>query len=142
MRNEKTEELYTYPYAGVTHHPRMSLENRAAQFAPFAALSGYGEAVAETGRLTEERIELTADSLQEIQKKMHLLLQHAAEHPQVTTVFFAEDERKQGGRYEKTGGRTAAVDPEERILVFEDGRRIRMEDIVRLESPLFDDYGF
>lgn len=136
------EELYTYPYEGVTHHPHMSLENRAAQFAPFAALSGYGEAVEETGRLTEERIELTADSLQEIQEKMHLLLQYAAEHPQVTAVFFAEDERKQGGRYEKTGGRTAAVDPEERILVFEDGRRIRMEDIVRLESPLFDDYGF
>lgn len=136
------EKLVSFPYEGVRRHPRMSAEARAAQFAPFSALNGYEEAIAETGRVTEEMCELNEDALQEVQEKTAYLSSRLEEKPEVEFVFFAEDPLKAGGEYKKTAGRLKAVDRDRRLFVLTDHRTVPMDAVVSLYSPLLGDHDF
>ena len=118
-------------------HPRMPISDRAAIFSPFAALSGHGAAIAETARLTEQKIELDEDTKAELDRRQAVLLEHMDERPELTVTWFQRDEKKDGGAYLTTTGRLKKLRELERILVLTDGTEISLEDVVTLESDIF-----
>ena len=118
------EDIVDLPRHVSRTRPQMSMEARAAQFAPFAALTGYGDAVAETARLTEEEIELSDSAAEELDRKIRGAMTGGRA---VTIKYFVRDERKAGGEYGSATGRIRkAVQGE---LLLEDGCRIRAADI-------------
>ena len=122
---------------GLPHHvspsrPQVPMRDRAAQFAPFAALTGYGEAVAETARQTVEKHELSEPEAEELDRRLAELIARLPEHPEATVVYFVPDERKAGGAYISRTGRVRRVSLQERVLVMEDGAVIPLGDIVSL----------
>ena len=98
-------------------HPRMSRTNRAAQFAPFAALTGYEESIEETARLTDRRIELSEYEIEELNAKLNFIQEHIKERPKVTITYFQPDERKDGGTYFSINGKVRRIDEVNKIIV-------------------------
>ena len=133
------------PYNDIIHlshptsknRPRMSIHDRAAQFSPFAALSGHAAAIAETARLTDRKLELDEDTKAELDRRQAILLEHISERPEITVTWFRPDERKEGGAYITTTGRLKKLDEAERILILTDDTRIPLEAVVSLESNSF-----
>ena len=115
----------------------MSIHDRAAQFSPFAALSGHAAAIAETARLTDRKLELDEDTKAELDRRQAILLEHISERPEITVTWFRPDERKEGGAYITTTGRLKKLDEAERILILTDDTRIPLEAVVSLESDSF-----
>ena len=113
-------------------HPRMSRMNRAAQFAPFAALTGYEESIEETARLTDHRIELSEYEIEELNAKLNFIQEHIKERPEVTITYFQPDERKEGGSYITVSGKVRRIDEANKVLVFEDEKIICIGVIVGL----------
>ncbi|MDO4523289.1 MAG: hypothetical protein Q4B57_09120 [Eubacteriales bacterium] len=114
-------------------HPQMSRRDRAAQFAPFAALTGHGAAVQETARLTQRRIELDENSQEELNTIMRQILSLSGERPQTDITYFVPDERKEGGRYETVRGVIQNIDTYRHQLVMTDGLHISIEEILSVE---------
>ena len=112
-------------------HP-MSMHDRAAQFSPFAALVGYGDAVAETARLTDSRAELTEVEISELNANLNQLLDSLDEQPQISVTYFVPDEKKSGGRYEDKVGIVRIFDSCSQELVFTDKTRINVQAISRI----------
>lgn len=110
-------------------HPHMSVADRAAQFAPFAALTGYEEVIDEAGRLTQQRIQVDEDRLAELDDALRAVL---AQGGAVKLVYFAEDDRKEGGSYRTIVGRIRKVDEVGRRLIMEDGTAISTDCIIEL----------
>ena len=113
-------------------HP-MSRSDRAAQFSPFAALVGYDAAVDETARLTDSRTELTEDEENELNGALHCLLEMLPDSPEVRVTYFIPDEKKAGGRYAEKRGSVRTFDSYSRELVFSDGVRIAVTDLIAVE---------
>ena len=113
-------------------HP-MSMHDRAAQFSPFAALVGYDDAVAETARLTDSKVELTEDEMSELNANLNRLLDSLDEQPQISITYFVPDEKKSGGKYVEKQGVLRIFDSYSQELVFTDGVRIAVADMARLE---------
>ena len=130
---EKYADIINLPHHRSPTRPPMSNYDRAAQFSPFAALTGYDTAVAETARLTDSRIELTEDKKQLLDEKLHLLLDMADHPPAVRITRFIPDERKAGGSYEIITCKVASVDTFEGCVVLTDKRRIPIADISDIE---------
>ena len=107
----------------------MSIEDRAAQFSPFAALTGYDDVIRETGRLTDGAVELTQSSIQWLNSKLVYLSDHAEETPQITVTWFKPDGRKSGGSYVTQTGLFKRVDEYRQLLVLTDGWQIPLEAI-------------
>ena len=120
-------------------HPRMPALNRAAQFAPFAALTGYDAALQETARKTDRKTEPDETVKAALDQKQQLLCHAAPEQPTVTVTCFIPDERKDGGAYITRSGRFRSIDPIRRLLLLTDGTAIPLDDILELESDLFRD---
>lgn len=114
-------------------HPRMSRMNRAAQFAPFAALTGYEESIEETARLTDRRIELSEYEIEELNAKLNFIQEHIKERPEVTITYFQPDERKEGGSYITVAGKVRRIDEVIGVLVFEDEKIICLETIIEID---------
>ena len=112
-------------------HP-MSMHDRAAQFSPFAALVGYGDAVAETARLTDSRAELTEDEISELNANLNRLFDSLDEQPQISVTYFVPDEKKSGGRYVEKVGVVRIFDSYASELVFTDGVRIAVADMAKV----------
>lgn len=112
-------------------HP-MSMNDRAAQFSPFAALVGYDDAVAETARLTDSRAELTEDETSELNANLNRLLDSLDEQPEISVTYFVPDEKKSGGRYVEKLGVVRIYDSYSGELVFTDGVRIAVADMSAL----------
>ena len=110
-------------------HKPMNIEDRAAQFAPFAALSGYSEEIEETGRLTDEKFFLSEEELEELNKNMMLLKENINSHPLVNLKYFEEDNKKEGGKYTFIQGHARDFDEENRILTLSDGTKINIDNI-------------
>lgn len=113
-------------------HP-MSMHDRAAQFSPFAALVGYGDAVAETARLTDSRAELTEDEMSLLNANLNRLLDSLDEQPQISVIYFVPDEKKSGGKYVEKHGVVRIFDSYAQELVFTDKTRINIQAISRIE---------
>lgn len=113
-------------------HPKMSVHDRAAQFAPFAALTGHKEAVAETGRVTQKKIVLDESEKAELDYNLSCLMQQEGEK-NVSVTYFEADLFKEGGEYVTFEGVLRKADMENHRLVFTDGKIIDVNDIYELE---------
>lgn len=133
------DDIIHLPHPTSARHPRMPIQERAAIFSPFAALTGHRAAIAETARLTERRMELDEDARVELDRRQQLLLEHGAEHPELTVTWFRPDERKDGGAYVTATGRLKRIDELERVLLLADGTSIPLKDVVGLESGCFQE---
>ena len=136
----------TTPYDDIIHlphhvsrnHPQMPLRERAAQFAPFAALTGYEAAVGETARLTAERRELDPQEAEELNRRLTDLAARLPERPEVTVEYFVPDDRKAGGAYVTMTGVVRHISVPEKTLVMEDGAVIALEDIATISGFPFE----
>ena len=117
--------------------PQMPMSDRAAQFAPFAALTGYDSAIKETGRLTAERIELDEEALTALDMKYQLLMDAFDDAPEVTITYFQPDERKAGGKYVSAVGTVKKVNDFERQITMQDGAKIPMDDVLSIDGEMF-----
>ena len=135
--NRKYNEIMGLPHHVSKTRPQMPMSDRAAQFAPFAALTGYDAAIKETGRLTDERIELDVEALSALDMKYQLLMEALDEAPEVTITYFQPDERKAGGKYITATGAVKKVDDFERRITMRDGTRIPMDDVLSIDGELF-----
>lgn len=133
QKNGAYDDIIDLPHHVSTTRPRMSRLDRAAQFAPFAALTGYGAAIKETARLTDERVELGEYELMELNAGIHMLMERIDEHPQVEITYFKPDERKDGGAYLTVKSRAKRLNEYERFLLLEDGTEIPFDDIYKIE---------
>ena len=113
-------------------HPRMSNMNRAAQFAPFAALTGYEESIEETARLTDRRIELSEYEIEELNTRLNFIQEQIKDRPEVTVIYFRPDERKDGGAYFSVSGKVRRIDETNGVLVFENETVVQISLIVKL----------
>ena len=127
------DDIINMPHHVSTRHPQMPIIDRAAQFSPFAALTGYDAAIAETARLTEEKRELSEEQKQIISRQLHELKARLKTDPSVTVVFFQADGRKSGGSYETITGIAKKVDEYLGALEMSNGIVIPFKDIMSLE---------
>lgn len=135
--NGKYDEIIDLPHHVSKTRPQMPMSDRAAQFSPFAALTGYDSAIKETGRLTDEKIELGEESLTALNARYQMLMDVLAEGPEVRITYFKPDERKAGGTYVTITGAIRKIDDFEQIIIMQDGTRIPMGDVLSLEGELF-----
>lgn len=117
--------------------PRMSRVERGAQFSPFAALTGYEEAVKETARLTDTKRELTEDEKSVLDGKLRLIADRLGERPVATITYFQPDKKKAGGAYVSVTDTVCAIDAVEGCVILEEGVKIPMERIRAIDSELF-----
>lgn len=124
-------DIISLPHPEPKTHPRMPMSARAAQFAPFSALTGYGEAVGETARRTSPRRELDEAERELLDTKLSALC--AVRGTRVRVTYFVPDERKAGGAYTEHCG-AVRLNARTRELIFEDGTRVRLDDVVALDA--------
>lgn len=127
------DDIINLPHHVSRTHPQMSMHDRAAQFAPFAALTGYGDAINETGRLTEEKRELSTTEQVELNQQLCFLSEHPTEQPEISVKYFVPDERKSGGVYQTVVGKVRKIFVPERIIKMSCGESIRMDDIISIK---------
>ena len=130
--NNRYDEIINLPHHVSTTRPQMPLSDRAAQFAPFAALTGYEPAIKDTGRLTNERIELDEEALAALDRKYQRLMDTLDDTPEVTIIYFQPDERKAGGQYVSATGTVKKVDTFGRRILLQDGTRIPLDSVFDL----------
>lgn len=124
------DDIIDLPRPKSKHEP-MPMSDRAAQFSPFAALTGYGDAIDETARLTDARIELSDEERAELDYKQQYLA--TLDAPTVTVTYFVPDERKSGGAYVTHTGVLKRVDEVERMVVFKDGLRVPLDEVMDIK---------
>lgn len=139
--NHKYDDIIGLPHHVSATRPRMSMIDRAAQFSPFQALTGYGVAIQETGRLTDRKIELSEDERIVLDMKQQILLDNIRECPDVSITYFIPDERKAGGSYVTVTGNVKKIDDYQRLLILTDRAQIPLDEIVDIESELFNNIG-
>lgn len=126
----KYDDIINLPHPTSAKHPRMPMIDRAAQFSPFAALVGHGAAIEEAARLTDQKVELTEDEKTVLDEKLRLLLETGGE---AQFIWFLPDEKKDGGAYVTAVGKVKKIDVLEGCVVFTDGLKIPIEDILEIE---------
>ena len=133
----KYQDIIHLPHKQSSTRPHMAVADRASQFAPFAALVGYDDAVRETARLTDNRRELSDCTLEHLNAKLNYIQEHLDDQPEVTITYFQADSKKSGGAYLTCTGIVKRVDDYEHTVLMQDGREIFIDDIVEIESPDF-----
>lgn len=126
------DDIINLPHHISVKHPRLSKEQRAAQFAPFAALTGYGDAIKETARITEDRIELDEEEKKKIDNKILALKNKINDKPKVTITFFVPDIKKTGGEYVTIIGNLKKIDEYNKLLILEDKKKISIKEIIEI----------
>ena len=121
------DDIINLPHHVSATRPQMSMMDRAAQFSPFAALTGYDAAIKETGRLTDEKIEMDEEALNILNMKFQILARSLDDEPEVTFTYFKPDERKAGGAYLTASGVVKKIDAFERMIVMRNGTKIPMD---------------
>ncbi len=130
------DDIIHLPHHVSKTHLQMSMEDRAAQFSPFAALTGYDAAIAETARLTDQRVELDEYERQTLNEKLQFISEHLKEHPKVSITYFLPDAWKAGGEYVTVTGNIKKLDDYEHRIVLMDESRILMEDVTMIDMDL------
>lgn len=126
------EKLLRMPRPVSRKHPPMPMADRAAQFAPFQALTGYGNAISEANRVTVQRLELSESMQDEIKRKLDWLQEHVSEHPYATIIYFCPDKEKDGGMYITASGKVKKLDEWNELLILDTNSRIRIKDIAKI----------
>ena len=146
----KYDDIINLPHHVSARHPQMSLLDRAAQFSPFAALTGHDAAIKETQRLTEEWMEPDEDRKELLDEKLQMIRESLADStiggkggqglPEIIFIYFQPDEKKSGGAYLTISGRVKKIDEYGHQVILEDGRALTIEHIVDIEGELFRVY--
>ena len=138
----KAKELYAdiinLPHHELTTRQRMPRINRAASFEPFAALTGYDDAVRETARLTSERIELDEGTKEVLNDKLRIALDKADEQPEISITYFLPDTWKSGGAYVTVKAVIKRIDEYERLVILTDKSTIPIDDIYEIEGDIYN----
>ncbi len=141
MSLEKYREILNFSRPISSKHAPMSLSDRAAQFSPFAALTGYEDMIDESSRFVDSRPMEDETGQLLLNEKLNLLNSHRKEKPEIVVFYFEEDSRKEGGFCQRIEGRVRKIDEYEQILILEENIRIDFRDILSLEGSFFDLYG-
>lgn len=127
-------DIIKLPHHISIKYPQMSRENRAAQFAPFAALNGYEDAIDETARITDVRIELDEEMKKIINEKLNYIDSHIMERPQATFTYFLADERKNGGSYVAVTGNVRQIDLVNNLIILTNKEKINILDLIGISG--------
>lgn len=131
------DDIMQMPHPTSSKHSRMSMRNRAAQFAPFSALTGYQEAVKETARLTDTRVELDEGAKAALDERLRMVREHLGEAHKLTFTYFVPDPKKPGGACVTVSGVVKKLDTYERTVVLQNGIGIPIDDILDIDGKLF-----
>lgn len=132
----KYDKIIDLPHHQSKNHPQMALRDRAAQFAPFAALTGYDDLVVEAARFTDEKVELGESQLEVLNRKQVFLASHIADKPFVEITYFVADKKKSGGKYVTKQGVIKRIDEYNKSYIFIDGTIIPISDVIQIESEI------
>lgn len=132
ISNEKYDDIINMPHHVSKKHPRMSLENRSAQFAPFAALTGYEDEVEETARLTDKRIEITDEIKNTINMKLKIIQEKLYTKPKVTITYFIPDNKKEGGSYKTITSNLLNIDKYKQLIILKDKIEVPVKFITNI----------
>ncbi len=135
--NNRYDDIINLPHPEPTTRPRMAMENRAAQFSPFAALTGYDAVTREEARLVDMKQELSEDMKDMLDAKLAIIEQHIKEQPNIAVTYFLPDEKKAGGRYVTISGNAKKLDGIERVITMTDGTKIPIADVRMIDGDLF-----
>lgn len=134
----KYDDIINLPHHVSATRPRMSVSDRAAQFSPFAALTGHGAAVKETARLTDKRIELDEGIKDDLSHRMQIVSDSIKERPEISITYFKPDERKNGGEYITAISSVKKIDKHKRVVVMTDGTLIPIDEIISIDGEIFE----
>ena len=134
--NNRYDDIINLPHHVSTKHPQMPIIDRAAQFAPFAALTGYDAAVMESARLTEKRIELDEYQRELLSVQLQHILARLEERPEVSITYFKPDKKKERGVYLTVAGIIKKINEVECVLRMSDGTQIPIGEIVKVQSSI------
>ena len=130
------DDIIRLPHPDSPRHPRMSLYDRAAQFSPFAALTGHSAAIAETGRLTDRRVELDEYEMARVDAELQRLQELLPGGPTASITYFVPDERKNGGSYQTVTGEVKRIDAVTGVIQMTDRREIPIEDVFSIKIKI------
>lgn len=128
----KYDDIIELPHHVSRSHPHMPVSDRAAQFSPFAALTGYDDAVAETARLTDSKHELDEYEKEMINEKLQIVLDNISENPSISITYFIPDKKKSGGSYITASGSVQKIDNYKHFILMQDNRVIPIDDILSI----------
>lgn len=131
------DDIINLPHHVSKKHPPMSLLNRAAQFSPFAALTGHSEAVQETARLTDSFIELGEDRKRQLDEQLQRIRENLEREPEIEAVYFQPDDKKDGGAYVTVCGRVKRISEYERRIIFTDGTSLPIDYLFSIKGEMF-----
>ena len=135
------EDIVDLQHHVSSKHPQPTMADRAARFAPFAAITGYEEMVLEEARVTDDRIEMDESSKAALNEKLNMILEFLDEQPEVSITYFEPDKRKAGGAYITVTGTVKRIDEYEHLVIMTDGKKINIDDIYNLQGELFYSLG-
>lgn len=137
MNKDNYNDIINLPHYEPKRHPRMNIESRAAQFAPFAALTGYEDAVKETARLTDERIEIDDGLKMFLNERLQIILNNIKDKPEVRFTYFVHDKNKEGGKYITITGNINKIDLANGYVILTDKTKIPINEIINIAGYLF-----
>lgn len=132
------DDIIHLPHHVSGTHPHMAILDRAAQFSPFAALTGYDAAVRETARLTDERVELDEYMKDVLSHKLKIIADRIKEHPEIEITYFQPDDKKEGGAYVTAIGVAKKIDEYERTVLMTEGIVIPIDEIISIDGRIFE----
>ena len=132
------DDIINLPRHVSTKRPHMAAIDRAAQFSPFAALTGYDAAIKETARLTDERVELDESMKDALRDRLQIIADRIKEHPEIAITYFRPDEKKNGGTYVTSISTAKKIDEYEWVVAMADGTAIPIDEIISIDGQIFD----
>ena len=133
MSNSKYQDIINLPHHQSANRPHMSLHDRAAQFAPFAALRGYDDEISETARLTDRQLELNDEQIESINQQIHLIIENIKSVPMAKITYFVPDDKKKGGKYITIEANIRRIDEVQKQIILENGDSIEISKLFSIE---------
>lgn len=137
--NHKYDDIINLPHHQSQTRVHMSLYDRAAQFSPFSALTGYDDAVKESARLTDQKHELSDEAISQLNAKLMFIKEQIKNQPEITVTYFVPDEKKDGGTYITKKSAVKRIDDFQRVIILKNNAKIPFDDISDIESEIFRD---
>lgn len=131
------DDIINLPHHVSTTRPRMTAIDRAAQFSPFAALTGYAAAIKETARLAYEQIELDENMKDALRDRLQIIADRIKEHPEIMITYFQPDEKKDGGAYVTITGKAKKIAEYEQVIIMADGTELPIDEIISIDGEVF-----
>lgn len=131
-------DFINLPHHVSTTRPHMTAIDRAAQFSPFAALTGYDSAIKETARLTDERVKLDENVKDALSDRLQIIADRIKEHPEIAITYFQPDAKKNGGAYVTAVSSAKRIDEYERVIVMTDDTAIPIDEIISIDGQIFE----